>query len=267
LNLSAETLMASGPDSRFVNDLVASPNIGARRGYASPQLLILHYTGLETVRRSIDVLCDPICEVSCHYLVDVDGRVTQMVREADRAWHAGLSYWRGETDINSSSVGIEIQNPGHALGYPDFPEAQMSAVVSLSRDIVVRNQMRATDVLAHSDIAPQRKIDPGEKFDWQRLYAAGVGHWVLPHAVDNDLEQPPIDMQKPGKRTRTCQKLLSQYGYDVAADGMLDAATLRVISAFQRHFRPARIDGMSDASTIATLRDLIAQQSSAALLT
>jgi N-acetylmuramoyl-L-alanine amidase len=262
LNLSVETLLASGPDSRLVDDVVASPNIGERRGYASPQLLILHYTGLETARRSIDVLCDPICEVSCHYLVDVDGRVTQMVREADRAWHAGLSYWRGETDINSSSVGIEIQNPGHAHGYPDFPEAQMSAVVSLSHDIVVRNQMRATDVLAHSDIAPQRKIDPGEKFDWRRLHAAGVGHWVPPHAVDDEPDQPPFDMQKPDDRTQTCQQLLAQYGYDIADDGLLDAATLRVISAFQRHFRPTCTDGMPDASTIATLRDLIAHQAS-----
>lgn len=260
MKLGPGTLVSSGPDSRFVDDLVGSPNIGERRGGAEARLLILHYTGLETAKRSIEVLCDPVCEVSCHYLVDIDGRITQMVREKDRAWHAGQSFWRGETDINSHSIGIEIQNPGHSYGYPDFPEVQLSAVLKLSRDIVDRNEIAPVDVLAHSDIAPQRKIDPGEKFDWYRMHRAGVGHWVPPHALLIDTEEPPQISMVPDKRTRTCQELLSQYGYKVTTDGLLDEATVRVISAFQRHFRPVLTDGMPDASTIATLRDLIAAE-------
>lgn len=262
MNAIAATLASSGPDSHVVDDLVASPNIGTRRGTTKPSLLILHYTGLETAKRSIDVLCDPICEVSCHYLIDVDGHVTQMVREADRAWHAGKSYWRGETDINSHSVGIEIQNPGHAHGYPDFPDMQMIAVERLARDIVSRHGMPAENVLAHSDIAPQRKIDPGEKFDWQRLHGAGVGHWIAPQKLTEELVASEFDAAVPDERVQTCQKLLQQYGYDVATDGRLDDATQRVISAFQRHFRPDRVDGLPDSSTIGTLRNL-----SAALIT
>lgn len=258
MNATSATLASCGPDSRFVNDLVVSPNIGVRRGTTDPTLLILHYTGLETAQRSIDVLCDPICEVSCHYLIDVDGRVTQMVRETDRAWHAGRSFWRGETDINSLSVGIEIQNPGHAHGYPDFPEAQMIAVEQLALDIVTRYGMRPDNVLAHSDIAPQRKIDPGEKFDWARLNRAGVGHWVAPQSLAETLVQSDFDAKVPDQRVQICQEQLAQYGYGVATDGRLDDATERVISAFQRHFRPGRVDGLPDSSTIATLRDLSA---------
>ncbi len=258
MNAITNTLPIDGPDSRLVDDLVASPNIGARRGKAKPDLLILHYTGLETARRSIDVLCDPVCEVSCHYLVDIDGRVTQMVREADRAWHAGRSFWQHETDVNSSSVGIEIQNPGHAHGYPDFPEPQMKAVERLSLDIVSRQGMVPHAVLAHSDIAPQRKIDPGEKFDWQRLHRSGVGHWVAPRALGEELDAEAFDATVADERVRTCQHLLAKYGYDTKQDGLLDAAAGRVISAFQRHFRPERVDGLPDSSTILTLRDLIA---------
>lgn len=257
MNVAANKLSSLGPDSRHVDDVVASPNIGERRNALQPELLILHYTGLETAQRSIDVLCDPVCEVSCHYLVDVDGRITQMVREADRAWHAGLSYWRGETDINSKSVGIEIQNPGHAHGYPDFPEQQMAAVERLAEDIVTRHAMRAQNVLAHSDIAPHRKIDPGEKFDWQRLARAGVGVWIEAQPLGDELSAGAFDAEVPDERVRTCQDLLARYGYDTARDGLLDAAAGRVIAAFQRHFRPARVDGLPDASTLATLGALL----------
>lgn len=257
MSLVGNTLVSQGPDSRYVDDVVASPNIGERRQGLQPELLVLHYTGLETARRSIDVLCDPICEVSCHYLVDVDGRITQMVRETDRAWHAGRSYWQGETDINSKSIGIEIQNPGHANDYPDFPDPQMAAVERLAHDIVTRHAMRAQNVVAHSDIAPHRKIDPGEKFDWQRLARAGVGVWIEPQPLADELPANAFDPEVADERVRTCQNLLARYGYDAARDGLLDAAAGRVISAFQRHFRPARIDGLPDASTIATLRSLL----------
>lgn len=256
---SADDLIRCGPDSRRVDELAASPNINARRDGGSPRFLILHYTGLESFQRSVDVLRDPICQVSCHYVVDTDGRLVQMVREADRAWHAGQSFWAGERDINSWSVGIEIQNPGHELGYPEFPEAQMRVVIELAGDIVRRNNMRPEHVLAHSDIAPQRKIDPGEKFDWSRLHGSGVGHWVQPHAVGAE-DVGLVDRIDPAKvddRVRLCQNLLTDYGYEVARHGLLDAETVRVISAFQRHFRPAQVDGAPDESTIETLKDLI----------
>ncbi len=245
------------PDSGFVDLIAPSPNIGARRGGGRIDYLILHYTGLETARRSLEVLCDPRCEVSCHYLIDVDGTVTQMVAESDRAWHAGLSSWHSVEDINSHSVGIEIQNPGHANGYPVFPEAQMSAVEALAGDIVQRHRIRPENVLAHSDIAPQRKIDPGEKFDWARLANAGIGHWVRPRPADGQALALDICDAQPDARVAHLQGLLATYGYRVAREGVLDPATTKVIAAFQRHFRPALVNGLPDASTIGTLEDLI----------
>jgi len=245
------------PDSRLVRDVRASLNIGERRNGGRPDFLILHYTGLESAARSIEVLCDPICQVSCHYLVDVDGAITQMVREADRAWHAGLSFWKGETDLNSWSIGIEIQNPGHASGYPGFPVGQMDAVEALSREILARHGIPPHHVLAHSDVAPQRKIDPGEKFDWQRLHRAGIGHWVPPRPPDGASDRA-YDQAAADEQVRACQRLLAIYGYDVAVDGLWTTEARRVIAAFQRHFRPQRVDGVPDRSTIATLEDLIA---------
>src|SRR5690606_8241728 len=146
--------------------------------------LVLHYTGMMSAPRAIAWLAEPASRVSCHYVIDEAGLITQMVAESARAWHAGVGSWAGETDINSASIGIEIQNPGHDLGYPDFPEAQMKAVIDLSQDIIARNGIPSTRVLAHSDVSPGRKIDPGEKFDWAGLHAAGVGHWVAPAPVD-----------------------------------------------------------------------------------
>ncbi|MGI9426080.1 MAG: N-acetylmuramoyl-L-alanine amidase, partial [Hyphomicrobiaceae bacterium] len=173
------------PDSQLVGSLHPSPNVNARIDVQRPTLLILHYTGLPTVERSITVLADPACQVSCHYVIDERGRITQMVPEGLRAWHAGLSYWQGQRDINSMSIGIEIQNPGHDAGYPDFPPQQMSSVIALAQDIIARYAMRPQHVLAHSDVAPMRKKDPGEKFGWSDLAAAGVGHWVSPAAIDD----------------------------------------------------------------------------------
>jgi N-acetylmuramoyl-L-alanine amidase len=257
---SQKSGLAAGwePDSRYVDEVVASANIGERRGGGRPRFLIMHYTGLESFQRSIDVLRDPSCEVSCHYVVDTDGRVVQMVREADRAWHAGLSFWQGETDINSWSIGIEIQNPGHACGYPDFAEAQMRTVENLAGDIIARHQVRPEHVLAHSDIAPQRKDDPGEKFDWQRLSRKRIGHWVPPRPIVG--HQPAAECFEAEIATdqiKHCQSLLRRYGYEVADTGQFDEVTRRVIIAFQRHFRPARVDGLPDGSTIGTLEDLL----------
>lgn len=242
------------PDSDLVNDVHPSPNINERRDGHRPSILVMHYTGLPSVERSIAVLCDPACQVSCHYVIDEAGRITQMVPERLRAWHAGVSSWHGRTDLNSMSIGIEIQNPGHSGGYPDFPAVQMAAVTALARDIVTRNQIRPRNVVAHSDIAPLRKDDPGEKFNWRDLARAGVGYWVEPApVVATPTPQPPSP-----ETIADAQKLLQDYGYACPQSGQLDDVTTKVIIAFQRHFRPARVDGCLDRSTLDTLRKLVA---------
>lgn len=211
---------------------------------------------MASAAKAIDWLSRPESRVSAHYVVDVDGRITQMVAEAMRAWHAGVSVWQGERDINSLSIGIEIQNPGHEDGYHDFPAEQMRAVAGLCRDIVARHGVRPERVLAHSDIAPSRKIDPGEKFNWAWLAAEGIGHWVEPVAVD--ATDAGLCLGATGPRVAEMQGLLRDYGYGCADHGELDQPTEVVIKAFQRHFRPARVDGRIDRSTVATLEKLIA---------
>jgi len=200
-------------------------------------------------------LCDPASQVSCHYLVDEDGRVVQMVAEEMRAWHAGRSSWKGESDINSCSIGIEIANPGHDWGYADFPEVQVRAVIDLCRDILSRHPIPSERVLAHSDVAPARKIDPGEKFPWGRLADEGIGHWVEPAPTDDRL------LAEPGEESAIVlglQEQLKGYGYGIEVTGRYHAATETVLRAFQRHFRPARVDGLADTSTAGTLDRLIA---------
>jgi N-acetylmuramoyl-L-alanine amidase len=258
LSSAAQKPASLTPDSPFVDLVAPSPNIGERRGGGRIDFLVLHYTGLESARRSLEVLCDPRCEVSCHYLIDEDGTVTQMVREADRAWHAGLSAWHGIRDVNSHSVGIEIQNPGHTNGYPDFPDVQMRALEDLAGDIISRHAIRPEHVLAHSDIAPQRKIDPGEKFDWARLHRSGIGHWVAPRPTGQPAALSQFRSGQASLAVASCQERLAAYGYDVALDGILDERTRKVIAAFQRHFRPALVDGLPDTSTIDTLDELLA---------
>lgn len=178
-----------------------------------------------------------------------------MVPEAMRAWHAGVSHWKGETDLNSWSIGIEIQNPGHELGYPDFPSSQMTSVVALSKDIVARNDIPAEHVLAHSDVAPLRKIDPGEKFDWPDLAAHGVGHWVPPVTLHE--EDQGIGPGATATVVGEFQSLMQRYGYGCPQSGELDNETEKYITAFQRHFRPGRVDGRLDRSTMRTLQNLI----------
>ncbi|WP_295558763.1 N-acetylmuramoyl-L-alanine amidase [uncultured Hyphomicrobium sp.] len=242
------------PDTLLVADLHPSPNIEPRKAGYTPSILILHYTGLPTVERALDVLSRPDCKVSCHYVIDEDGRIIQMVAEDTRAWHAGVSYWGGETDINSASIGIEIQNPGHMLGYPDFPPVQMRAVAALSRDITRRHGIAPHRVLAHSDVAPGRKIDPGEKFDWAWLAGEGVGHWVAPAPIeDGDEDIPPGSRQRDVDRARA---LLAAYGYKVDPKGALDPELQTVLRAFQLHFRQERCDGQLDRSTLDTLSRL-----------
>ena len=232
-----------------------SPNFGPRREGARPSIIVLHYTGMETGEGAEAWLCNPESEVSSHYLVHEDGRVVQMVRETDRAWHAGRGSWQALTDINSHSIGIEIQNPGHQHGYPDFPAAQMNAVVALGKDIARRHAMAADAVLAHSDIAPARKIDPGEKFNWMLLAREGLGLWVRPSLVRAD--DPGLGLGDSGSRVARAQELLALYGYHVEPTGILNEETGQVLKAFQAHFRPRRVDGRLDRSTELTLGRLI----------
>lgn len=244
------------PDAPLVSALHASPNFGPRKNGLVPGILLLHYTGMGSCAKAIDWLSRPESHVSAHYVVDTDGTVTQLVAENMRAWHAGVSVWRGERDINSASIGIEIHNPGHGEDYCDFPDAQMQAVAELSRDIVSRHGIAPENVLAHSDVAPGRKIDPGERFDWKGLADAGVGRWVDPEPVGALIGTH--SRQAGEDEIAHVQRLLARYGYGINATGRLDKAGRDVIRSFQLHFRPARVDGVIDRSTLDTLERLIA---------
>jgi N-acetylmuramoyl-L-alanine amidase len=243
------------PDSRYVGQVYPAANVEPRRNGQTTNMLLLHYTGMRSAAAAIEWLARTDSRVSCHYVIDVDGRITQQVPEALRAWHAGLSFWAGETDINSCSVGIEVQNPGHQMGYHDFPLPQLQAVATLSRDICQRHGITPQRVLAHSDVAPLRKIDPGEKFDWGFLARQGVGAWSVPSPVNAD--DTGVTRETAPAAIRAAQVLFRRYGYDMDITGALDQKTVAVIAAFQRHFRPARVDGALDLSTLATLERLI----------
>ncbi|MER2536294.1 MAG: N-acetylmuramoyl-L-alanine amidase [Rhizobiaceae bacterium] len=252
--------MSAAAETGFRPDFPAavvrpSPNRGPRRGIAAPDMIVLHYTGMKSGQAAEERLRDPAAEVSSHYLVHEDGRVVQMVPERERAWHAGKSFWAGETDINSRSVGIEIVHPGHEFGYRAFRGRQIEAVITLCRDILGRHAIRPERVLAHSDVAPGRKIDPGEKFPWKRLAEAGVGLFVPPVRVGVPQGLAAGD---EGEAVLALQEGLARYGYEIEASGRFDARTGIVVAAFQRHFRPRRVDGIADRSTVETLRRLLA---------
>jgi N-acetylmuramoyl-L-alanine amidase len=242
------------PDSALVSAWHPSPNFEPRRGASRPTILLLHYTGLASAANAIDWLSRPESKVSAHYVVDEAGGVTQLVAEEMRAWHAGLACWAGETDINSASIGVEVHNAGHDHGLPDFPDAQVAALEALCRDIIARHGIRAERVLAHSDVAPTRKIDPGEKFPWARLARAGVGHWVVPEPVN--WADPGLARDAAGPLVAAVQTKLAAYGYGIEATGGFDPRTEFVVKAFQRHFRAERVDGRIDQSTITTLERL-----------
>ncbi|MGO9172469.1 MAG: N-acetylmuramoyl-L-alanine amidase [Rhodomicrobium sp.] len=243
------------PDTPLAARIFPSPNFGARQGGLKPSILLLHYTGMPSAEAAIRWLAAPGSSVSSHYVVGEEGTVTQMVPEACRAWHAGVSHWRGSADINSCSIGIEIHNPGHELGYPDFPGTQMAAVEALCLDIVRRNAIAPHMVLAHSDVAPRRKIDPGEKFDWARLARAGVGLWVAPAPISGG---QVLERGSRGGAVMRLQQNLCAYGYGIGLTGEYYEDTEFVVAAFQRHFRAALVDGRADLSTVETLEALLA---------
>ncbi|MFL9826288.1 N-acetylmuramoyl-L-alanine amidase [Rhodoplanes sp. SY1] len=251
------------PDSPLVAEVFASPNHeprAGRGGTAGPDLLLLHYTGMASTSEAIARLCDPDAKVSCHYLVREDGAVVQMVAEARRAWHAGVSCWAGDSDVNSRSIGIEVANPGHDFGLPPFPAVQIEAVVALCRDILARHAILPARVLAHSDVAPARKQDPGEAFPWETLARGGVGLWVPPAPLDTPGQT--LGPSKTGGEVAALQAALATYGYGVPESGRYDEATRLVVAAFQRHFRPALVDGIADPSTRETLAAIEAKSDS-----
>ncbi len=218
-------------------------------------MLVLHYTGMPSAEGALRWLCDARSKVSCHWFVFEDGRIVRVVDEDRRAWHAGVSSWRGAENLNDRSIGIEIANPGHEHGYRPFPEAQVAAVVDLCADIVARHGIPARNVLAHSDVAPLRKEDPGELFPWDRLAEAGVGHLVAPSPVRGGRFFQAGDRGPP---VEALQSMLALYGYGAPVSGTYCDTTTAVVRAFQRHFRPARVDGVADVSTIETLHRLLA---------
>jgi N-acetylmuramoyl-L-alanine amidase len=233
----------------------ASPNHGPRSPGSIVDHLVLHYTGMRSEDAARDWLCDPRSQVSSHYLVYDDGRVLQLVGENQRAWHAGRSFWRGVTDVNSRSIGIEICNPGHEFGYRLFPDRQIEAVIGLCRTIFARHHIPAHNVVAHSDVAPRRKEDPGEFFPWEWLAAFGIGLYAPPATLDHDL---PLEPGARGAEVVAVKSRLRHIGFDIAADDDYDDDTLSVVRAFQRHWRPARVDGFADTSTCETLHRVAA---------
>ncbi len=235
-------------------DTRPSPNHDARPAGITVDMVILHYTGMADEEAALQRLCDPEARVSAHWFVRESGEVVPLVDEDRRAWHAGVSSWAGRRDINACSVGIEIHNPGHDFGYPDFPARQIEAVIGLCREIVQRHPVPPHLVLGHSDVAPARKVDPGEKFPWQLLHENGVGHWVAPAPRT---EGQVIGPGETGELVSALQGDLADYGYGILRDGIYDHATEQVVAAFQRHFRPSSVDGRADVSTRATLRRLL----------
>ena len=237
---------------------VPSPNHGERAAGKPIDMIILHYTGMDSAERALRWLCDAESSVSSHYFIFEDGRVCQLVDESRRAWHAGQSSWDGETDINSRSVGIEVHNPGHEFGYQPFPEVQIDATIALCREIMARHPIPPERVLAHSDVAPMRKDDPGELFPWQRLADAGVGVWVPPEPITISAAETTLRRGERGARVAELRHELRRYGYGLGAGEDYEAITEATVRAFQRHFRPERVDGAADASTMKTLQRLTA---------
>ena len=229
-----------------------SPNFDERQ--SPPDMIVLHYTGMQTGEAALERLQDlnpP--RVSCHWMVEEDGRLFRLVPEERRAWHAGRSFWKGQTALNAVSIGIELVNPGHEFGYRAFPEAQVSTLLALMDDIRSRWTVPDTRIIGHSDIAPDRRADPGELVPWKRLAEAGHGLWVEPDPSPG----PPLAEGEEGTGVFALQAGLTRLGYDCAPSGTFDEATKTVVTAFQRHWRPQQIDGIADGETRARLVALL----------
>lgn len=228
---------------------------GEREEGAEIDSLIMHYTGMETEAAAVERLCSPEWEVSSHYVVLESGEILHLVPEEKRAWHAGRSDWRDKTELNHSSIGIEIINKGHEFGYTDFLPAQMTAIIELSKDILSRNKIPARNVIGHSDIAPARKEDPGELFNWQLLADNGIG--LFPK-VSIGTPEILISSNSTGDEVVKLQQRLAAYGYKVEITGEYDKQTELVVQAFKRHFAPSMLDKPWDSLSEAMLEELLA---------
>jgi N-acetylmuramoyl-L-alanine amidase len=228
-----------------------SPNFDPRT--TPPDTIVLHYTGMPTGEEAIERLCDPAAKVSSHSVVEEDGRIFRLVPEERRAWHAGVSFWKGVRDINTASVGIEIVNPGHEFGYRPFPDAQIVSVIGLVADIRTRWTVENDRIVGHSDVAPDRKDDPGELFPWKRLAEAGHGLWVEPPAAPG----APLSEGEESTGVFALQAGFTRLGYDCAPSGRFDAHTKAVVTAFQRHWRQEKVDGVADGESRARLIGLL----------
>lgn len=228
-----------------------SPNFDART--APPDMIVLHYTGMKTGKAALERLCDPDARVSAHYMIEEDGRIFSLVPEERRAWHAGRSYWAGEKNVNAVSIGVEIVNPGHEFGYRPYPEAQIDALIELLADIRSRWSIPDNRILGHSDVAPDRKEDPGELFPWRRLAQAGHGLWV----ESGQAPGAPLAEGDEGAGVLALQAGLSRLGYDCPPNGRFDAGTRTIVTAFQRHWLQSRVDGIADGETRARLVGLL----------
>ncbi len=216
-------------------------------------MIVLHYTGMQTGQAALERLCDPEAKVSSHYLVEEDGRVFRLVPEERRAWHAGRSFWKGDTDINACSIGIEIVNPGHEWGYRAFPDSQIEAVIALISDIRGRWQISDARLLGHSDVAPDRKEDPGELFPWRQLAERGHGLWFDPDPAPG----ADLGLGDTGPGVFLLQAGLHRLGYQPLPSGTYDEETATVVRAFQRHWRPEGVDGVADGDTRARLMAIL----------
>ncbi|HEY2446563.1 MAG TPA: N-acetylmuramoyl-L-alanine amidase [Rhizomicrobium sp.] len=229
-----------------------SPNHDARPPGAPIDMLILHYTGMRTAEEALERLCDPAAKVSSHYTIDRDGRIYQHVDEERRARHAGVSWWAGERDVNGRSIGIELVNPGHEFGYVPFSDAQLGALTELAHTILARHPIPAKNVLGHSDVAPARKTDPGELFPWRALAESGIGLFPA-EAAGSSRESGRIRARSTGEDAFA--EMLKRHGYGLPPD--VDVPLSTVTTAFQRHFRSERVDGIADEQTEARLRALL----------
>ena len=240
--------------------IVDSPNHDRRPSRGAIDTLVLHYTGMKDFESALARLTDPVAKVSAHYLIDEGGEIYRLVSEERRAWHAGVSSWRGAKDVNGCSIGIELANPGHEFGYRPFPQAQMAALHMLAKDILVRQRIPPHRVLGHSDVAPSRRCDPGELFDWAGAAAAGIGLWPKEFNFPAQPKEASLELGCEGDEVRAMQQCLAQFGYGIELTGEFDEMTRDVVTAFQRHFRQARVDGILDFETRCRLDVLVEHQ-------
>lgn len=233
-----------------------SPNFDERPSHLPIDMLVLHYTGMPTAKEALLRLCNQEAKVSAHYLINEYGTIYELVPPPYRAWHAGISYWRGKTKLNDISIGIEIVNPGHEFGYVPFPEAQISSVIALCKQLQTDYQFPPFHIVGHSDIAPLRKQDPGELFPWRKLAEEGIGLW---HEQEFDVftTVPLLFPSDQGDAVLTLQKKLFSLGYEVTFNSTFDDVTEAVILAFKRHYCPETLGKYWDSWSEKILNILI----------